>query len=131
MDILAMVQFVLAGIVALRDTSKSFGVHSRYSRLGAAFQAQFGVPLYTVERDAKGKYAGLTGPLAAMVESGKIAIRPVTGGYMLYDAAERSAALEAARGRRQEADTRLAANLAAKIAASIPAASGKRSGARQ
>jgi hypothetical protein len=129
-NIQVMIAFVLAGIATLRDTSKSFGVHSRYSKLSAAFAGEFGVPLYTVQFDSKGKYSGITGPLAAMVESGAIAIRPVKGGYMLYDGAEHKAAQSAAAGKRREADTAAAQILAQRIKSAIPAgkavAAGKR-----
>src|SRR3954465_3116978 len=80
----AMIVWLLAAIHALRDTSKSHGIHSRYTGIGAAFREQFGEALYTVQSDAQGKFTGIVGPLVSMSASGRIAYRSVKGGFMLY-----------------------------------------------
>ncbi len=114
----AMTAFILAAIATLRNTSKGYyGIHTVYSKVAAAFAAEFHTPLYTSERNAKGKWIGMSGPLAAMVEAGAVSIRPVTGGFMLYIASERSAAAAAGADKRSAAAAAEAVALASRIKA--------------
>lgn len=63
-------QFVLEAIPALRDTGRSQGIHSVYSGFNQAFKQYFGKEARPVTD--------------RMVEEGKLAIRPVKGGVMMY-----------------------------------------------
>jgi hypothetical protein len=124
MNINEMTVWVLAAIAALKG--KYNGAHTAITGLSGAFTARFGVRLFDVERDTAGKFVKITGPLAAMVESGKVAVRPVKGGYMLYD----GASYRAAQSQRQEQDKAAQAarfaDLARQIDAGIKAVSAKR-----
>jgi hypothetical protein len=121
-QIQAMIVFTLAAIAELRDPSKSVGVHSRYTgkagvSLSDIFRAQFGTPLYTVERGSNGAFAAVTGPLEAMRQAGKIDYRPVKGGFMIYPADERKQQQQAAAARKQQQQQQTAKAIAARIAA--------------
>ena len=63
-------QFVVEAILKLRDPSRSQGIHSVYSGFNQAFKQYFG-------EDAR----PTTEKMAA---EGKIVVRPVRGGVMLY-----------------------------------------------
>jgi hypothetical protein len=118
MNINEMTVWVLAAIVALKG--KYNGAHTAITGLSGAFYARFGVRLFDVERDSAEKFIRITGPLAAMVESGKVAARPVKGGYMLYD----GAAYRAAQSQRQDQNKAAQAAKYAELARQIDAAAG-------
>jgi len=63
-------QFVLEAIRALRNPARSQGIHSVYSGFNQAFKRYFGED----SRDTTDK----------LVADGKIVIRPVKGGVMMY-----------------------------------------------
>lgn len=64
------VQFVYDAIVALRDPSRSQGIHTRFSGFNDAFRQEFGEdPRAFTEK---------------MAADGKLVIQPRKGGAMLY-----------------------------------------------
>lgn len=63
-------QFVVDAIYKLRDPSRSQGIHTVYSGFNAAFKQYFGKEARPVT--------------ARMVAEGKLSIRPVKGGVMMY-----------------------------------------------